>query len=982
MEGRLRRRERAHVGFETLEPRIVLSGDPMAEAGGPYAGDEGSHIQLIGSGTGTIDTYAWDLDNNGSFETPGQDVLFAPSDDGIYTVALQVTGPGGSNIDTAQVTVNNLAPAAGIIGPAGGVRMSLPVSQSPGVDPVFTDVTAAAGVVYDQNALPNEFGEADHMTGGAAAGDFDNDGWVDLYVSRLNAGDILYRNKGDGTFEVHTTFPVLDTNGAAWGDIDNDGDLDLYVISTKDTRFYLYMNNGDGTFTEDAVARGADLTSPLGRLHRGQSVTFGDYDNDGYLDVYTSEWGAFSDLAANSKNRLLHNVGSANPGHFVDVTDAAGVNVDFVYDGLKRAYGFSPRFTDLDGDGFVDLAIASDFGTSKLFWNDGDGTFTNGTLAAAVGTDENGMGSTIGDINGDGLMDWFVTSIYDLDNPPNRWGSSGNHLYLNLGDRHFVDATNAYGVRQGYWGWGTSFWDYDNDTDNDLVMTNGYIEPGETLEDEFEFDPMRLWRNEGFTQMTELSAAAGITSTGSGKGLLTFDYDKDGDLDLFVVNNGEGGILYRNDGGNNNDWLRVETIGTQSNRDGFGAFITVTPEMGGPSQVFEVNAGTHFLAQSEPTAHFGLGDGTDPVDRVVIEWPSGITQVFVDVPRNSTLVAIESSEVFEPGQSQTFTLVAEDPGADDQADDFTFDIDWDGDSVVDETIVGPSGTQVNHAFAMPGLVPTIVTATDKDSSASADATHTNVITGFALVPDEVTPALTNLVFTGTQGKDTYFFTGGGQTVYAMNMVQNGIEVLQSSVYNGVTGRIIGQGLDGDDEVIAVLVNDISLDFDAGMGNDNVVGTRSGDTILGGAGDDIIVGFLGNDSLDGGADNDVLSGVKGDDTLTGAAGRDILLGGLGIDSLDGGTGEDILLTGKTDYDIDLLALDTLRTEWVKNEIFENRVSVILGGSPYKFLPGTTVDDDGSADTATGGTGKDWFLYNFIQDILNDLELNDEETDLNI
>ncbi len=532
----------------------------------------------------------------------------------------------------------------------------------------FTDVTAAAGVDYLQHQGQSSpdcifgggifsigtFCEPERMSGGAAVGDVDNDGDLDLYVTRLDAPGILFRNLGNGTFEDATTAAGLSAfdmqaNGVGFFDAENDGDLDLYVTVIGDTgdagndRYYLFINNGSGVFTEDAVARGASLYDPLA-LHRGYSVGFGDYNRDGWTDLHVTEW--LPDGMSNT--RLLKNLGVQSPDEgllevrFIDDTEAAGVV-------MHQVHAFATSFTDVDGDGWPDLVVAADFGTSQLFWNDGDGTFTNGTVAAGIGTDENGMGSTLGDYDGDGDLDWFVTSIYDVDQTCDtllcNWGYTGNRLYNNQGGRVFQDATDAAGVREGFWGWGTAFFDYDNDGDLDLVMTNGVVFPGGQQDDAFNDDPMRLWNNDGTGSMTEVSAGEGITDTGSGKGLLVFDYDDDGDLDLFVVNNASHPRLYRNDDGNANDWLRVRTVGSVSNREGLGARVSVRPSLGAPVQIREIGTSTHFLGQSEREAHFGLGSGVGagPVSSVLIRWPSGLTQEYLDVARNSTLVAREVS---------------------------------------------------------------------------------------------------------------------------------------------------------------------------------------------------------------------------------------------------------------------------------------------------------------------------------------------------
>ncbi len=526
--------------------------------------------------------------------------------------------------------------------------------------PLFSDVTVAAGLDYLQYVLPNfpPLSEADYFSGGAAAGDYDGDGWVDLYVTRLDAPGILFHNKGDGTFEDRTDEALgkrANWNGAAWGDVDNDGDLDLYVTTIHDTRYYLFINDGTGHFTEEGQARHAAIDEP--QIHDGFSPAFGDFDRDGYLDIFVGEWLYGRDnTELHSSARLLHNRGKEAPGVFEDVTIPAGVRFDLVTPTEPRVTGtfpFTPRFADMDDDGWPDLAVAADFGTSRLYWNNHDGTFTDGTVAANVGHEENGMGSAIGDYDGDGHLDWFVTAIRDPDYfcaLPGQgcfWGTSGNRLYHNNGNRTFTDTTDAMGVRDGYWGWGTAFFDFDNDADLDLVMTDGlrfgFADPDDPnlfVIGRFMNDPMRLWRNDNGS-MTEMAVAAGLTNVDSGKGLLTFDYDNDGDLDLFVVNNTGHPVLYRNNG-TGNGWLRVRTIGVDSNRNGIGTRVWVKSTVGGPSQLREIDGGSHFLSQSEFTAHFGLGAGDAPLAEVRIEWPkTGRVQRLFDVPRNTLLVVTE-----------------------------------------------------------------------------------------------------------------------------------------------------------------------------------------------------------------------------------------------------------------------------------------------------------------------------------------------------
>ncbi len=494
--------------------------------------------------------------------------------------------------------------------------------------------------------------DAERMTGGAAAGDFDGDGATDLLVTRLDGHDLLFRNRGDGTFEEVSAQAGLErwnlqTNGAAWGDVDNDGDLDLFVTTVGDTRHYLFINDG-GVFTEQGLERGTAVETGDRRI--GFSASFGDYDLDGFLDLHVTEWRP-SQLVGEAVAgvRLLRNLGAESPGFFEDVTEAAGVLMEGVVSQTQAqltegTFAFGSTFVDLDGDGWPDLAVASDFGTSRLFWNNRDGTFSDGTLAAQVGTAQNAMGTTFGDYDADGDLDWFVTSVFSLQRGSpggdEEGTKDGNRLFRNDGGRRFSDATDEADVRDGSWGWGAAFFDADNDGDLDLTMTNGMLMmPG------YGADAMRYWENDGRGRFRSMSTAAGLDDIEDGKGLLVFDADNDGDLDVFVVNNASEPRFYRNETRGAGRWLRLSLEGTISNRQGLGARVSVFAS-GLPEQIREMGVSSHFLGQSEDALHFGL-DQASSVD-IVIRWPaSGLVTTLNDIPANSWIHVTEGEAGYE-----------------------------------------------------------------------------------------------------------------------------------------------------------------------------------------------------------------------------------------------------------------------------------------------------------------------------------------------
>jgi len=485
--------------------------------------------------------------------------------------------------------------------------------------PVFTDVTNQAGFNYEHGYIGGPSDEPRAVTGGVAAGDYDGDGHVDLYVVRGNIGpNLLFRNKGDGSFqEVSAAAGVaLDgemLSGPIFFDYNGDGHLDLLTGGLEGTKPHLLRNRGDGTFQ--------DVTTASGITAGGDtfSVTAGDYDRDGDLDLFLGHWG--TGIPRDS----IHIWRNNGDGTFTGQEDAEiGITGFEVFD-----YSLGPNFADINNDGWPDLVISCDFGTSKIFINQGNGTFLNTTTT--VISDENGMGSTVADYDHDGDLDWFVSSIWDPDGiPQGHWGVTGNRLYRNRGDGNFDDVTEQAGVRIGWWGWGSSFADFNNDGHLDLVNVNGFVGPTAS---EFWEDPTRLFMANGDGTFSERSQEAGIVDRAQGRGVVSFDFDGDGDLDLFIANNSGPPKLLRNDSKTSGGFLRVRLDAARLNALG----TRIYAETNGVTQMQVISAGNNYVSQQPHEVHFGFGQST-VVDQLRIVWPDGQEQTLVNIPVNQSLV--------------------------------------------------------------------------------------------------------------------------------------------------------------------------------------------------------------------------------------------------------------------------------------------------------------------------------------------------------
>lgn len=494
----------------------------------------------------------------------------------------------------------------------------------------LVDVTTAAGVAM--NHVPNGGmipGTNEWITSGVAVGDFNRDGWPDLFVVRGGTGyDRLFINQGNGTFvDRAAAWGVAAAHGGcgvAVGDLDGDRWPDLYVASYGSGnnnagqlgKNRLYRNNGNGSFTEIAMAAGVAFTSQIASA--GNGPAWGDYDLDGDLDLAVAAWSATA-----TGNRLFRNDG----GQFADVTGAA-VPMP------PATWGFQASFADLDGDRYPELLWAADFGSSRLFRNDRGGGFVDATLAAGVGLDENGMGQCVGDFDGDGDLDWFVTSIF-LDRPPSA-GLNGNALYRNDGGLVFTEIAAVAGVADGGWGWGAQAADLDHDGWLDIVEVNGRA-AGQWLD-----EPEYIYRNLGGGAFLRDPVASASLLARDGRAVVTLDFDRDGDLDVAIAYNAGPFKLYRNDAPAGRKWLAVaidSPPGSPVPSFGLGTRVEVTTLEGvGPvTRVRVIDGGNGYLGSSEPLAHFGLGEAPEILS-VRVQWPRGNDTVLTGVIVNRRLV--------------------------------------------------------------------------------------------------------------------------------------------------------------------------------------------------------------------------------------------------------------------------------------------------------------------------------------------------------
>ncbi|MFT5039317.1 MAG: hypothetical protein ACI8TX_000265 [Hyphomicrobiaceae bacterium] len=500
----------------------------------------------------------------------------------------------------------------------------------------FTDVTEAAGAVTRYQPRSSDdpiLEEVVIVAGGVAAGDYDGDGWVDLYTVGGDLGTShLLRNQGDGTFVDVATEAGVSVSGAfdtgpVFADYDGDGALDLVVGGVFESGVRVLRNLGDGTFADRTVASG--ITSS-GIVELGCS--FGDYDGDDDLDLFVTHWFTFADPPPPFR-RPEHLWRNEGDGSFTAATDAAELEIE----NPAIHFSFTATFADVNSDSASDLLLAADFGTEQYFLGRGDGTFREATNR--VNSSENGMGQAVGDYDNDGDLDWFMTSIWDPDGVAEKnWGTSGNRLYRNLGDGSFEDVTDEAGVREGFWGWGACFADFNLDGNLDLFHVNGFSSERADTTD-FDSDPSRLFLANGDGSFAERSLELGLDDRGQGRAVVCFDYDRDGDIDIFVANGlGQESALYRNDLVAGGSFLQVVLAGRAPNTQAAGARVSVTSA--GVTQMREIAIGSNYLSQDPALAHFGLGTAWI-VDELRVQWTDGSMTVASDVAINQFLRIVQ-----------------------------------------------------------------------------------------------------------------------------------------------------------------------------------------------------------------------------------------------------------------------------------------------------------------------------------------------------
>jgi enediyne biosynthesis protein E4 len=528
----------------------------------------------------------------------------------------------------------------------------------------FVDVAQSAGLTkvmpYGDGSTATYLTEI--MGGGCAFIDYDNDGWMDVFIlggRRLNsippgASNRLYRNNRDGTFtDVTARAGLIDAEwavGVCVGDYNNDGFEDLFLTCFGQN--HLYRNNGNGTFTD--VTKQAGLSSKTTRF--GSGCTFIDYNRDGWLDLFVSNY-ADVDLATMPKPSLDRpncnfegvpvNCGPSGlpfpthllyrnngDGTFRDVSKESGIGA------LHGSYGLTAAAFDADDDGWPDIFVACDTTPSLLLVNNHDGTFREEALIRGVALDGDGkemagMGVSIGDYDCDGRLD--IVRTHYMNQPTG--------LYRNQGKGNFEDVTAGAGLihERRFVSWGVGLLDLDNDGNPDIFLVTGQVYPElEAVNPKYpRKGPRILFRNLGngtFVQIPEETQSA-LDARHVSRGCAFGDFDNDGDLDILIMNQNEPPSLLRNDAPRSNNWIKVRLYGTKSNRSALGSRVTI--RAGGKTQVQETMSQSSYVSANDPRLHFGLGSAQTA--DLEVRWPLGLVEIHKNLPANRLIILREGA---------------------------------------------------------------------------------------------------------------------------------------------------------------------------------------------------------------------------------------------------------------------------------------------------------------------------------------------------
>ena len=545
--------------------------------------------------------------------------------------------------------------------PGCGPRHAADSAAAAAKPPLFSDVSAEVGIRFHQsNGASGKLYFIESTPPGGALFDYDNDGWLDILLVQPGPSDPphtvkdrprfgLFHNKGNGTFTDVTVGSGLDTDlgyaqGVAAGDYDNDGFEDLFITSF--TRNYLFQNQrGNGRFKDVSVERGLALRHSTGY---STSAAFGDYNNDGRLDLYvcyycpwTRETDKVCKNATGERDYCspevyepeVHQLFRNDGDRFTDVSLAAGIT-------KTKGRGLAVAFVDYDEDGRQDIFVANDLSANMLWRNNGDGTFSDRAQEAGCAFAEGGqnmaaMGIALADYDRTGHQSFFVTNF----------SGQPNTLFKNVGSGMFQDVALSSGLalpHMPFLAFGCEFMDYDNDGWPDLLVANGHVQKtaSSKLEGTTYRQRKQLFRNDGTGKFDEITGPelGDLAKQVVSRGLAVGDLDNDGRVDALACNQNDPAQVFRNRARNLNNWVSFKTIGRKSNRDGRHARVEI--DAGGARQTAVVRAGSSYLSVSDRRVHFGLGS-SNTLDRVEVRWPSGARDSLKELPANRIYVITE-----------------------------------------------------------------------------------------------------------------------------------------------------------------------------------------------------------------------------------------------------------------------------------------------------------------------------------------------------